>query len=95
MKVLRWSQHTLLARPSGAGQFVVFGLAALMFLAQRFAVARLGLEGAEADLRRAIFYTTTVILIGLALMLRAGDPYYPFMHVALPVLAGLWLLLKR
>jgi hypothetical protein len=31
----------------------------------------------------------------LALMLRAGDPYYPFMHMALPVLAGIWLLAKR
>jgi hypothetical protein len=70
VKIVRWLQHTLLARPTGAGQFVVFGLAALMFLAQRFALTRLGLDGAEADLRRAIFYSTTVILIGLALMLR-------------------------
>jgi hypothetical protein len=68
--LLRRIQQSLLARPTGAGQFVIFGLAALMFVAQRFAVTRLGLDGAEADLRRAIFYVTTVILIGLALMLR-------------------------
>jgi hypothetical protein len=41
-------------------------------------------------------WTTVVWHLGwLALMLRAGDPYYPFMHMALPLLAGLWLLAKR
>jgi hypothetical protein len=41
-------------------------------------------------------WTTVIWHLGwLALMLRAGDPYYPFMHMALPVLAGIWLLAKR
>jgi hypothetical protein len=31
----------------------------------------------------------------LVLMLRAGDPYFPFMHLELPLLAGLWLLANR
>ena len=60
----------VLTRPRGAGQFIVFGLAALMFVAQRFAVSSLGQHGAEADLRRAIFYSTTAVLIVLALQLR-------------------------
>jgi hypothetical protein len=63
-------RRIFLTRPTGAGQLVLFGLAALMFLAQRFAVSQLGLDGAEADLRRAIFYTTTAVLIVLALQLR-------------------------
>jgi hypothetical protein len=43
-----------------------------------------------------IGWTTVIWHLGwLALMLRAGDPYYPFMHMALPVLAGIWLLAKR
>jgi hypothetical protein len=41
-------------------------------------------------------WTTVIWHLGwLALMLRADDPYYPFMHLALPVLAGIWLLAKR
>jgi hypothetical protein len=40
---------------------------------------------------------TTVIwnLAWLAVMLGARDPYYPFMHMQLPLLAGLWLLANR
>ncbi|MCC7359840.1 MAG: hypothetical protein IT317_10205 [Anaerolineales bacterium] len=33
-------------------------------------------------------------LVGLAVLAGAGDPYYPFMHIMLPLLAGL-LLLRR
>lgn len=40
---------------------------------------------------------TTVIwhLAWLALMLGARDPYYPFMHLQLPLVAGVWLLANR
>ena len=40
---------------------------------------------------------TTVIwhLAWLVLMLGARDPYYPFMHLQLPLLAGLWLLAHK
>ena len=40
---------------------------------------------------------TTVIwnVVWLVLMLGAGDPYYPFMHLQLPLLAGLWLFANR
>jgi hypothetical protein len=40
---------------------------------------------------------TTVIwhLAWLVLMLGAHDPYYPFMHLQLPLLAGIWLLVNR
>src|SRR5690606_32853164 len=41
-------------------------------------------------------WTTVIWHVGwLALMARAKDPYYPFMHMALPLLAGLWLLTHR
>ncbi len=41
-------------------------------------------------------WTTVIWNVGwLALMLRAGDPYYPFMHLELPLLAGIWLLVNR
>lgn len=40
---------------------------------------------------------TTIIwnLAWCAVMLRAGDPYYPFMHLQLPLLAGILLLASR
>jgi hypothetical protein len=40
---------------------------------------------------------TTVIwnLAWLVLMAAARDPYYPFMHLQLPLLAGIWLLASR
>jgi hypothetical protein len=40
---------------------------------------------------------TTVIwnLAWLVVMLGARDPYYPFMHLQLPLLAGIWLLANR
>jgi hypothetical protein len=38
-------------------------------------------------------WTTIIWHLGwLALMLRAADPYYPFMHLQLPLLAGILLL---
>ena len=41
-------------------------------------------------------WTTVIWSLGwLALMFRAGDPYYPFMHLELPLLAGIWLLVNR
>ena len=43
-----------------------------------------------------IGWTTVIWNLGwLVLMARAGDPYYPFMHLELPLLAGVWLLLNR
>jgi hypothetical protein len=65
-------RNWLFARPPhwGAGEFVWLGAAVVAFVAQRIGVSRLGQDGAEADARRAIFYSTTAVLIVLALHFR-------------------------
>jgi hypothetical protein len=65
---------------------------ALSFVGQ----AALGAALLETGLLPAWVGWTTVIwnLSWMALVLRARDPYYPFMHLELPLLAGLGFLLQ-
>jgi len=65
----------------------------LAFVAQ----AAFGAAILQTGLLPAWLGWTTIIWNGawLILMLGARDPYYPFMHLELPLLAGIWLLLRR
>jgi len=53
-----------------AGDSWFMGGAALIFLAQQAAISNLALEGVEGVFRRALFFTTTIILVLLALRFR-------------------------
>ena len=79
--------------PAGLVGALVRIFVVLSFLSQ----AAFGAAIVQTGLLPAWLGWTTVIwnLGWLVLMLRAGDPYYPFMHLELPLLAGLWLLLSR
>ena len=65
-------RNFLFARPQswGAGELAWLGGAIVAFIAQRIGVSRLGQDGIEADVRRAIFFSTTALLILLALHFR-------------------------
>ncbi len=62
----------LFARPPqwSAGEFVWLGSALAVVVAQRIAVSLLDLDGGQGDIRRVIFFTTTALLVGLALRFR-------------------------
>jgi hypothetical protein len=66
------SGNRLFARATspGAGEAICLGAAAALYLAQEVGISHLGREGIAGDLRRAVFFTTTLLLIGLALCLR-------------------------
>lgn len=55
---------------SRAGDFVVLGLAAIIFVAQQVAISNLDTSGASGTLRQVLFFSTTVVLAGLALHFR-------------------------
>jgi len=58
------------ATSPGAGEVISLGAAAALYLAQEVGISHLGREGVAGDFRRAVFFTTTLLLIGLALCLR-------------------------
>jgi hypothetical protein len=55
---------------SRAGDFVVLSLALVIFLAQQIAISNLDTEGGSGVLRQVLFFSTTIVLAGLALRFR-------------------------
>ena len=55
---------------SRAGDFVVLGLAAIIFVAQQVAISLLDTSGASGVFRQVLFFSTTVVLAALALRFR-------------------------
>ncbi len=53
-----------------AGEFVWLGSALAVVVLQRIGVSLLDLDGTQGGFRRAIFFSTTALLIGLALRFR-------------------------
>jgi hypothetical protein len=66
------AKHYVLARPPrwGVRELPWLGGAVAIFIAQRIGVSLLDQGGWQADLRRAIFFSTTFLLIALALHFR-------------------------
>ena len=55
---------------SRAGDFVVLGLAAIIFLGQQLAISSLDPNGGSGVARQVLFFSTTVLLAGFALWFR-------------------------
>ncbi len=55
---------------SRAGDLFVFAVAAVIFLAQQVAISGLDPDGGSGVVRQVLFFSTTVVLAGLALWFR-------------------------
>ena len=55
---------------SRAGDSVVLAIAAVIFVAQQFAISNVGTGGAAGVFRQVLFFSTTIVLALLALKLR-------------------------
>lgn len=62
--------HTVARSIRRAGDSLVLVTAAVIFLAQQVAISNLEPEGASGAVRQALFFSTTVVLAGLALLFR-------------------------
>jgi hypothetical protein len=65
----RRSQGTL-ARLERAGELPWLCVVLLLFAVQQFTIRRLGVEGVQSDIRRALFLVIAILFMGLALHYR-------------------------